>query len=115
MQTLNAGWNFKQTAADGQATFPYRSQAVAQLLEQLHAWNRVLIYSTDASYQQALAHYPQARLFESRDKVRMLAIGVNTAEDYQAAACLKMDAVLVDSPRAMRDMKQRLERPLRCD
>ncbi|BBN54720.1 hypothetical protein TRE132_28450 [Pseudomonas chlororaphis subsp. aurantiaca] len=45
----------------------------------------------------------------------MLAIGVNTAEDYQAAACLKMDAVLVDSPRAMRDMKQRLERPLRCD
>lgn len=214
LQTLNAGWNFKQTAADGQVTFPYRSQAatipslqqalaaipgsvpvildmkalpaapqakaVAQVLEQLHAWNRVLIYSTDASYQQAFAHYPQARLFESRDdtrdrlasvalahsctappvpaswaafeyrrpvqlvetftlgearskvdarlwtpaavdcfqsrgKVRMLAIGINTAEDYQAAACLKMDAVLVDSPRAMREVKQRLERPLRCN
>ena len=213
LQALNAGWNFKQTAADGQVTFPYRSQplsipslrqalaaipesmqvildmkalpaapqakAVAQLLEQLHAWNRVLIYSTDASYQQAFAQYPQARLFESRDstrdrlasvalahscnappapaswvafeyrrpvqlvetftlgearskvdarlwtpaavdcfqsrgKVRMLAIGINTAEDYQAAACLKMDAVLVDSPRAMREMKQRLEWPLRC-
>lgn len=214
LQTLNAGWNFKQTADDGQVTFPYRSQAatipslqqalaaipgsvsvildmkalpaapqakaVAQVLEQLHAWNRVLIYSTDASYQQAFAHYPQARLFESRDdtrdrlasvalahsctappapdswvafeyrrpvqlveaftlgearskvdarlwtpaavdcfqsrgKVRMLAIGINTAEDYQAAACLKMDAVLVDSPRAMREVKQRLERPLRCN
>ncbi|MGY1447508.1 glycerophosphodiester phosphodiesterase family protein [Pseudomonas chlororaphis] len=214
LQTLNAGWNFKQTAADGQVTFPYRSQAatipslqqalaaipgsvpvildmkalpaapqakaVAQVLEQLHAWNRVLIYSTDASYQQAFAHYPQARLFESRDdtrdrlasvalahsctappapdswvafeyrrpvqlveaftlgearskvdarlwtpaavdcfqsrgKVRMLAIGINTTEDYQAAACLKMDAVLVDSPRAMREVKQRLERPLRCN
>ncbi|PMY39687.1 glycerophosphodiester phosphodiesterase [Pseudomonas sp. GW456-L14] len=214
LQTLNAGWNFKQTAADGQVTFPYRSQAatipslqqalaaipgsvpvildmkalpaapqakaVAQVLEQLHAWNRVLIYSTDASYQQAFAHYPQARLFESRDdtrdrlasvalahsctappapdswvafeyrrpvqlveaftlgearskvdarlwtpaavdclqsrgKVRMLAIGINTVEDYQAAACLKMDAVLVDSPRAMREVKQRLERPLRCN
>ncbi|WDG53641.1 glycerophosphodiester phosphodiesterase family protein [Pseudomonas chlororaphis] len=214
LQTLNAGWNFKQTAADGQVTFPHRSQAatipslqqalaaipgsvpvildmkalpaapqakaVAQVLEQLHAWNRVLIYSTDASYQQAFAHYPQARLFESRDdtrdrlasvalahsctappapaswaafeyrrpvqlvetftlgearskvdarlwtpaavdcfqsrgKVRMLAIGINTAEDYQAAACLKMDAVLVDSPRAMREVKQRLERPLRCN
>lgn len=214
LQTLNAGWNFKQTAADGQVSFPYRAQAVtipslqqalaaipgsvpvvldmkalpaapqakavAQVLEQLHAWNRVLIYSTDASYQQAFAHYPQARLFESRDdtrdrlasvalahsctappapdswvafeyrrpvqlveaftlgearskvdarlwtpaavdclqsrgKVRMLAIGINTAEDYQAAACLKMDAVLVDSPRAMREVKQRLERPLRCN
>lgn len=44
----------------------------------------------------------------------MLAIGINTAEDYQAATCLKMDAVLVDSPRAMGEMKQRLERPLPC-
>ncbi|OLF53983.1 glycerophosphodiester phosphodiesterase family protein [Pseudomonas chlororaphis] len=214
LQQLNAGWNFKHTAADGQVSFPYRAQAlpipslqqalaaipenvpvildmkalpagpqaqaVAQLLERLHAWNRVLIYSTDASYQQAFAQYPKARLFESRDgtrdrlagvalahdcaappapgtwvafeyrrpvqlvetftlgearskvdarlwtpaavdcfqsagKVGMLAIGVNSAEDYRAAACLKMDAVLVDSPRAMRDVKQRLERPLRCN
>lgn len=29
LQTLNAGWNFKQTAADGQVTFPFRSQAVS--------------------------------------------------------------------------------------
>ncbi|NBF02991.1 glycerophosphodiester phosphodiesterase [Pseudomonas sp. Fl5BN2] len=213
LQALNAGWNFRQTAANGQVTYPYRDQpvslpslrqalaaipdsvpvildmkalpaapqalAVARLLEQLQAWDRVLIYSTDASYQQAFAAYPQARLFESRDstrdrlasvalahscsappapgtwvafeyrrsvqlvesftlgearsrvdarlwtpvavdcfqskgQVRMLAIGINTIEDYQAAACLKIDAVLVDSPRAMRDMRQRLERPLPC-
>ncbi|MGE7954999.1 glycerophosphodiester phosphodiesterase family protein [Pseudomonas sp. NPDC089530] len=214
LQQLNAGWHFKQVAADGQVSYPYRAQAVnipslqqalaaipesvpvildmkalpaepqakavARLLEQLQAWNRVLIYSTDASYQQAFAAYPQARLFESRDntrdrlanvalahsctptpapaswvafeyrrpvqlvetftlgearskvdallwtpaavdcfqargKVPLLAIGVNTAEDYRAAACLKMDAVLVDSPRAMAQVKQRLEWPLRCD
>ncbi|MCB2254545.1 glycerophosphodiester phosphodiesterase [Pseudomonas chlororaphis] len=214
LQKLNAGWNFKQTAADGQVTYPYRSQAVnipsleqalaaipetvpvildmkalpaapqakavAQLLERLHAWRRVLIYSTDASYQQAFAAYPQARLFESRDatrdrlanvalahsctlppapgswaafeyrravqlvetftlgearsktnallwtpaavdcfqsrgKVALLAIGVNTAEDYRAAACLNMEAVLVDSPRAMGAVKRQLEWPPRCD
>lgn len=219
LQTLNAGWQFKRTSADGQTRFPYRTtdqasavgipslqqalavipqnipvildmkalpateqaKAVARLLEQLHAWHRVLIYSTDASYQQAFAPYPKARLFESRDntrerlasvalaqscapqlpqpetwvafevqrkvqlvetftlgearsnvsarlwtpaavecfqskgKVRMLAIGVNSAEDYRAAACLKMDAVLVDSPREMRELKQRLEWPLPCN
>ena len=135
---------------------------------------RVLIYSTDASYQHAFAQYPQARLFESRDrtrdrlanvalahncqsapeagswvafeyqrkvelvetftlgearspvnaklwtrpaidcfqsrgKVHILAIGINTQDDYRAAACRKIDAVLVDSPRAMRGVKQQLE------
>ena len=213
LQQLNAGWQFKQTAADGRVTYPYRTQAVslpslqqalavipattpiildmkalpaapqahavARVLEQNHAWDRVLIYSTDASYQQAFAQYPQARLFESRDLTRerlanialahnctpapqpgswvafeyqrrvelvetftlgearssvtarlwtpqaigcfqsrgksnILAIAVNSEEDYRAAACLKVDAVLVDSPRTMAAMKQRLERPLQC-
>ncbi|KRD00989.1 glycerophosphodiester phosphodiesterase [Pseudomonas sp. Root9] len=213
LQQLNAGWQFKQTAADGRVTFPYRTQAVAlpslqqalttipvttpiildmkalpatpqaaavaRVLEQNHAWDRVWIYSTDVSYQQAFAQYPKARLFESRDRTRerlanvalanncnptpqpggwvafeyqrkvdlvetftlgearsavnaklwtpqavdcfrangesnILAIGVNNADDYRAAACLKLNAVLVDSPRAMAAVKQRLERPLRC-
>lgn len=213
LQQLNAGWQFKQTAADGRVTYPYRTQAVAlpslqqalaaipastpiildmkalpaapqaaavaRVLEQNHAWGRVLIYSTDASYQQAFARYPKARLFESRDQTRdrlanvalansckpipqpggwvafeyqrkvevvetftlgearsavnaklwtpqtvdcfrangesnILAIGVNNDDDYHAAACLKLNAVLVDSPRAMAAVKQRLERPLRC-
>ncbi|WP_240051964.1 glycerophosphodiester phosphodiesterase family protein [Pseudomonas arsenicoxydans] len=104
LQQLNAGWQFTQTAADGQVTYPYRTQAVllpslqqamavipattpiildmkalpaapqakgvARVLEQNHAWNRVLIYSTDASYQQAFTQYPQARLFESRGDTR---------------------------------------------
>lgn len=157
-----------------------QADAVADVLERNHAWSRVLIYSTEASYQQAFMHYPQARLFESRDntrnrlaavalanscqppaqagswvafeylrkvelvetftlgearspvnaklwtpqavdcfqskgKVNILAIGVNSDEDYQAAACLKLDTVLVDSPRTMRNVKQRLEWPLRCN
>ncbi|NVZ71345.1 glycerophosphodiester phosphodiesterase family protein [Pseudomonas costantinii] len=157
-----------------------QAKAVARVLEQNHAWGRVLIYSTDASYQQAFTQYPQARLFESRDDTRnrlanvalahscnpapqagswvafeyqrkvelvetftlgearspvtaklwtpqavdcfqskgelkILAIGINSEADYRAAACLKVDAVLVDSPRTMRDVKQRLERPLRCN
>lgn len=213
LQQLNAGWQFKQTTADGHVTYPYRTQAVAlpslqqalaviaprtpiildmkalpaapqaeavaRVLEQNHAWGRVLIYSTDASYQQAFAQYPKARLFESRDQTRerlanvalahsctpaphkgdwvafeyqrkmelvetftlgearsavnaklwtpqavdcfrsqgessILAIGVNNDDDYRAAACLKINAVLVDSPREMEAVKQRLERPLRC-
>lgn len=214
LQQLNAGWQFKQDAANGQVVFPYstnpvrlpslqqalaaiprttpiildmkalpaapQAKAVAQVLEQNQAWDRVLIYSTDASYQQAFAQYPQARLFESRDrtrdrlanvalahscqpapqagswvafeyqrkvelvetftlgearspvnaklwtapaidcfqskgKVHILAIGINSEEDYRAAACRNIDAVLVDSPRTMRGVKQRLEWPLRCD
>lgn len=166
--------DMKALPADTQA------KAVAQVLEHNQAWNRVLIYSTDASYQQAFAQYPKARLFESRDqtrnrlasvalahkcqpapqmgswvafefqrkvelvetftlgearsavnaklwtpqaidcfqskgKVNILTIGVNREEDYRAAACLNVDAVLVDSPRTMQGVKQRLEWPLRCD
>ena len=40
--------------------------------------------------------------FRSVAPVRILAIGVNTADDYRAAAALGVDAVMVDSPRAMR-------------
>ena len=40
--------------------------------------------------------------FRSQAPVRILAIGVNTADDYRAAAGLGVDAVMVDSPRAMR-------------
>ncbi len=166
--------DMKALPADTQA------KAVAQVLEQNKAWDRVLIYSTDASYQQAFAQYPQARLFESRDrtrdrlanvalahscqpapqagswvafeyqrkvelvetftlgearspvnaklwtapaidcsqskgKVHILAIAINNEDDYRAAACRNIDAVLVDSPRTMRGVKQRLEWPLRCD
>jgi glycerophosphoryl diester phosphodiesterase len=154
--------------------------AVAKILEENHAWNRVLIYSTDAAYQDAFLRYPKARLFESRDKTRdrlanvalaercdpvplpgswvafeyrrefelvekftlgkarsvinskpwthksidcfqskgklnVLAIGINSDEDYRAVACLKVGAVLVDSPSKMQIIKRRYERSLKCD
>lgn len=158
-----------------------QAEAVARVLDDMHAWNRVLIYSTDASYQKAFARFPEARLFESRDTTRtrlaavalagecvappaasawtafelrrkmeltetftlgearspvdarlwtvesvrcfrsrthadILAIGVDTADDYRAAACLGIDAVLTDSPRKMRAVKAGIgaETPLRC-
>jgi glycerophosphoryl diester phosphodiesterase len=45
-------------------------QAVARVLDEEHAWQRVSIYSTEAEYQQGFAAYPQAKLFESRDATR---------------------------------------------
>nr|WP_232786561.1 glycerophosphodiester phosphodiesterase family protein [Achromobacter sp. DH1f] len=144
-----------------------QTQAVARVLTEEQAWPRVVIYSTEADYQQSFAAYPQARLFESRDatrlrllqvslgagcieppaastwtafelhrkvtvtekftlgegrseidatlwspesvacfrqrspQVRIVAIAVNNAADYQAAACLGVDAVLADSPARM--------------
>lgn len=144
-----------------------QTQAVARVLTEEQAWPRVVIYSTEADYQQSFAAYPQARLFESRDatrlrllqvslgagcieppaasawaafelhrkvtvtekftlgegrseidatlwspesvacfrqrspQVRIVAIAVNNAADYQAAACLGVDAVLADSPAKM--------------
>ncbi|WP_422416832.1 glycerophosphodiester phosphodiesterase family protein [Pseudomonas sp. GZD-222] len=214
LQALNAGWQFKRITADGQVTFPYRTQAVplpsleqalaatppttpiildmkalpaapqaqavARVLEKNLAWNRVLIYSTDADYQKYFSRYSHARMFESRDKTRerlatmalahscisapqagtwvafeyqrqvelvetftlgagrspvnaklwtpqaidcfqskgktnILAIGINSDEDYRMAAYLKIDAVLVDSPKKGREMKQRIERSLNRD
>jgi glycerophosphoryl diester phosphodiesterase len=47
-----------------------QAQAVARVLDEENAWSRVSIYSTEADYQQSLAVYPQARLFESRDATR---------------------------------------------
>lgn len=47
-----------------------QAAAVARVLDAAGAWNRVLIYSTEADYQQAFAAWPQARQFESRDATR---------------------------------------------
>jgi glycerophosphoryl diester phosphodiesterase len=47
-----------------------QTQAVARVLDEENAWQRVSIYSTEADYQQSFAAYPQARLFESRDATR---------------------------------------------
>lgn len=156
-----------------------QAQAVAQVLEELDAWSRVLIYSTDAAYQSAFSAYKRARLFESRDDTRqrlaagalagecpappdpgswvafeyrrkvqlietftlgeglstvtaklwtpsavkcfrskgavnIVAIGVNSAEDYRAAACLGVNAVLSDSPRDMASIQAKTLRPLNC-
>lgn len=47
-----------------------QAAAVARVLDEAHAWDRVLLYSTEASYQQAFSAWPQARMFESRDATR---------------------------------------------
>ncbi|QBR00306.1 glycerophosphodiester phosphodiesterase family protein [Paraburkholderia pallida] len=47
-----------------------QAAAVARVLDQAGAWERVLLYSTDASYQQAFSAWPRARQFESRDATR---------------------------------------------
>jgi glycerophosphoryl diester phosphodiesterase len=158
-----------------------QTAAVARVLDEAHAWPRVMIYSTDASYQKAFAAYPQAQghLFESRDatrarlaavalaqtcedpptpgtwtafefarrmelvetftlgearspvtaklwtpdavacfhkngKTKILAIGIDDAEGYRAAACTGVDAVLADSPRTMRAIRAGMPQPLAC-
>jgi glycerophosphoryl diester phosphodiesterase len=57
-----------------------QARAVAQVLTEESAWDRVLIYSTDAAYQSAFAAYPQARVFESRDATRDRLVGVLLAQ-----------------------------------
>jgi len=47
-----------------------QAAAVARVLTDEHAWHRVVIYSTDATYQESFSAYPLARLFESRDATR---------------------------------------------
>ncbi|SAL01498.1 hydrolase [Caballeronia calidae] len=158
-----------------------QTAAVARVLDEENAWQRVLIYSTDAAYQTTFAAYPkaQARLFESRDAtrarlaaaalshtcedapqtgvwtafefarkmelvetftlgearsavtarlwtpeavkcfrtnadVRILAIGIDNADDYRAAACLGVNAVLADSPQKMRAIRASMAQPLQC-
>ncbi|WP_092007478.1 glycerophosphodiester phosphodiesterase family protein [Polaromonas sp. OV174] len=44
--------------------------AVAQVLGQEQAWDRIRVYSTEAEILRLMANYPQARLFESRDATR---------------------------------------------
>ncbi|WP_207001687.1 glycerophosphodiester phosphodiesterase family protein [Trinickia mobilis] len=53
--------------------------------------------------------------FRRQAPVRIVAIAVNDADDYRAAACLGIDAVLADSPEKMARIKAELGgRPLRC-
>jgi glycerophosphoryl diester phosphodiesterase len=49
-----------------------------------------------------------------RAHVSIVAIGVNNEDDYRAAACLGIDAVLADSPRQMRAIRAALSLPLQC-
>ncbi|SAK89643.1 hydrolase [Caballeronia fortuita] len=67
-----------------------QAAAVARVLDDKNAWPRVLLYSTDAAYQQAFAAYPQARsrMFESRDatRARLAAVALEaTCEDAPPA------------------------------
>jgi len=54
------------------------------------------------------------RCFRSKGKVNIVAIGINNAEDYRAAACLSIDAVLADSPREMNAIRSDTPTPLQC-
>ena len=44
--------------------------AVAQVLGDEQAWDRVRVYSTEADILRMMGNYPQARVFESRDATR---------------------------------------------
>jgi glycerophosphoryl diester phosphodiesterase len=52
--------------------------------------------------------------FRRRPDVHLVAIAVNNADDYRAAACLGMDAVLSDSPVKMAAIRTGIRLPLRC-
>jgi len=53
--------------------------------------------------------------FRRQPAQRLLAIGVNDESDYRAAACLGLDAVLVDSPATLAPVRDALVRDgLRC-
>jgi len=45
-------------------------KAVAQVLDELHAWSRVRLYSTDPDALQLMSAYPDAHVFETRDATR---------------------------------------------
>lgn len=45
-------------------------KAVAQVLDELHAWSRVRLYSTDPDALKLMAAYPNAHVFETRDATR---------------------------------------------
>ena len=52
--------------------------------------------------------------FRQHPDVHIVAIAVNDADDYRAAACLGIDAVLSDSPAKMTAIRAGMEGPLRC-
>jgi glycerophosphoryl diester phosphodiesterase len=52
--------------------------------------------------------------FRQRPDVHLVAIAVNSADDYRRAACLGMDAVLSDSPEKMAAIRAGIGLPLRC-
>lgn len=45
-------------------------KAVAQVLDELHAWSRVRLYSTDPDALKLMSAYPNAHVFETRDATR---------------------------------------------
>jgi glycerophosphoryl diester phosphodiesterase len=52
--------------------------------------------------------------FRAQGKTPIMAIGVNNVDDYRAAACLGIDAVLADSPQAMQAIRAGMRTPLAC-
>ncbi|HEY3597122.1 MAG TPA: glycerophosphodiester phosphodiesterase family protein [Paraburkholderia sp.] len=52
--------------------------------------------------------------FRQQPDVRIVAIAVNNADDYRAAACLGIDAVLADSPKQMAAIRAALRTPVQC-
>lgn len=52
--------------------------------------------------------------FRQKPDVRIVAIGVNDADDYRMAACLGLDAVLADSPLKMGAIRDQTALPLKC-
>jgi glycerophosphoryl diester phosphodiesterase len=145
--------------------------AVVQVLDNVNAWSRVRLYSTDAEAIQLMKVHREAQVFETRDAtrnrlvdlslggtcdnpppagswvgielhrqvevierftlgigvskvdakwwtpaavkcfktngdVKIVAFGVDSADEYAAAAALGIDAVMTDSPRAMRIEKK---------
>lgn len=52
--------------------------------------------------------------FRTQPDVHILAIAVNNADDYKAAACAGVDAVLADSPRQMVPVREALKRGYTC-
>lgn len=60
--------------------------AVAQVLEGRRAWNRVWLYSTDASFDAAWQRYPRAQVMEARDVTRARLLGVALAQRCERAS-----------------------------
>ncbi|SAL73088.1 hydrolase [Caballeronia peredens] len=58
---------------------------------------------------------PEAiRCFRTNGETPIVANGVDSADDYRAAACLGITAVLADSPRKMRAIRASTALPLQC-